>query len=99
MRIDLTLPDTLKKDVLAATDILLGEGCKEIYLFGSVPSGTFTADSDLDIATIGLPKSKFFSAYGQLLAKLGRHVDLVGLDYGMDFGRILKEKGLLTRVA
>ena len=99
MIIDLALPDTLKKDLLVAADILLREGCKEIYIFGSVALGTFTADSDIDIATVGLPKVKFFSAYGQLLAKLRRHVDLVGLDYDKDFGRMLREKGLLTRVA
>ena len=93
------MPENLKKDIAVAADILLKQGCKEIYLFGSVARGTFTTDSDIDIATIGLPKQKFFSAYGQLLKKLHRHVDLVGLDYDKDFGQILKEKGSLTRVA
>lgn len=99
MRIDLALPEDLKQDIALATEILLGEGCTEIYLFGSIARGTFTSESDIDIATFGLPKRKFFSVYGQLLAKLHRHVDLVGLDYDQDFGRRLKEKELLTRVA
>jgi len=99
MSIDLTLPDDLKRDISLAAEMLLGEGCKEVYIFGSVARGIFTAESDIDIATIGLPKSKFFSAYGLLLSKLHRQVDLVGLDYDQDFGRRLREEGSLTRVA
>jgi len=99
MKIDSTLPEDLKEDISLATNILLREGCKEIYVFGSVARGTLTPESDIDIATVGLPKSRFFAVYGQLLAELHRQIDLVGLDYDQDFGRRLKERGLLTRVA
>ncbi|MCX7038161.1 MAG: nucleotidyltransferase domain-containing protein [Spirochaetes bacterium] len=99
MSIDPTLPDDLKRDISLAAEILLREGCKEVYVFGSVARGTYTPESDIDIATIGLPKSKFFSAYGLLLSKLHRQVDLAGLDYDQDFGRSLRAEGSLTRVA
>lgn len=99
MRIELTLPDDLKSDISLAAEILLGEGCKEVYIFGSVARGTFTPESDLDIATIGLPKKNFFSAYGLLLSRLHRRIDLVGLDYDQDFGLSLRAEGSLTRVA
>lgn len=99
MRVGLKLPQDLKEDRVLAADILLAEGRKEIYVFGSAASGAQTSESDIDIATVGLPKSRFFSAYGQLLSKLHRQVDLVGLDYDLDFGRRLKEKGILARVA
>ena len=99
MTIELTPPDDIKADISLATKILLDEGCKEIYIFGSVAKGTFTGDSDIDIATIGLPKSKFFKAYGRLLSKIHRGVDLVALDYDLEFGRNLREMGILTRVA
>jgi predicted nucleotidyltransferase len=99
MSIDPTLPDDLKRDISLAAEILLREGCKEVYVFGSVARGTYTPESDIDIATIGLPKSKFFSAYGLLLSRLHRQVDLVGLDYDQDFGRSLRAEGSLTRVA
>lgn len=56
-------------------------------------------DSDIDIATVGLPKDQFFATYGQMLSEVHRHVDLVALDYDQDFGSRLKEEGLLTRVA
>ena len=99
MSTELALPDDLKADISLATRILLDEGCKEIYIFGSVAKGTFTGDSDIDIATIGLSKSRFFKAYGRLLSKLHRGVDLVALDYDMEFGQYLKETGFLTRIA
>jgi predicted nucleotidyltransferase len=99
MSIDPALPDDLKRDISLAAGILLREGCKEVYVFGSIARGTYTPESDIDIATIGLPKSKFFSAYGLLLSKLHRQVDLVGLDYDQDFGRSLRAEGSLARVA
>jgi predicted nucleotidyltransferase len=95
----MAFPKELEADISLATKILLAEGCKEIYLFGSIAKGSFSKTSDIDIATIGLSKEKFFRAYGTLLSKLRRHIDLVGLDYDTDFGRQLKETGALTRVA
>jgi predicted nucleotidyltransferase len=95
----MTVPRELEKDVSTATRILLAEGCKEIYLFGSIAKGSTTEASDIDIATVGLPKDRFFRVYGTLLSSLHRHIDLVALDYDTDFGRQLKATGTLTRVA
>ena len=99
MGIDPSLPEKIRKEISLATDILMREGCREVYLFGSLASGSYTEKSDIDIATVGLPKQCFFSAYGKLLSFIERHVDLVPLDYDTDFGRMLIEKGTLTRVA
>jgi len=96
---DLALPEVLKNAILAAMEILIRDGCKEIYMFGSVAKGTFTASSDIDLATVGLPKEKFFASYGRILSQLHRTVDLVALDYDQDFGNRLKAAGTLTRVA
>jgi predicted nucleotidyltransferase len=93
------LPEELKLDISTAAEILLRDGCREIYIFGSVAMGTYSLDSDIDIATVGLPKDRFFSAYGQILSKVNRGVDLVALDYDQAFGKKLKEIGTLTRVA
>ncbi len=95
----MTTSSELEKDIALAREILIAEGCREIYLFGSVAKGSFSSTSDIDIATVGLAKDRFFRAYGTLLSKLHRHVDLVGLDFDTDFGRQLKETGVLTRVA
>ena len=96
---DLGLPEDLSRDISAAAKILMSDGCREVYVFGSIADGSFTADSDIDLATVGLPKARFFAAYGRILSTLHRHVDLVGLDYGTDFANRLRQVGTLSRVA
>ena len=96
---DLRLPEELTRDISAATEILVQDGCKEVYIFGSIASGTYTSDSDIDLATVGLPKDRFFATYGRILSTVRRHVDLVGLDYDTDFGNRLRQMGPLSRVA
>lgn len=93
------LPNDIRKDIDMAKEILLREGCKEIYIFGSIVNGNYTEISDIDIATVGLSKSKYFKVYGELLEKLSRPIDLVGLDYENDFSRVIKETVKLERVA
>ena len=82
-----------------AAEILLQNGCREVYLFGSLARGSFGPDSDIDLATVGLPKDRFFAAYGRILSRVRRRVDLIGLDYDQDFGAKLKQVGTLSRVA
>ncbi len=96
---DLRLPEELTRDISAATEILIRDGCKEVYIFGSIASGTYTSDSDIDLATVGLPKDRFFATYGRILSTVRRRVDLVGLDYDTDFGNRLKQVRTLSRVA
>ena len=93
------LSPEIKKDIEVAKNILLKEGCKEIYIFGSIIEGNITEMSDIDIATVGLSKSKYFKVYGELLEKLNRSIDLVCLDYDTDFSRKIKESGNFERVA
>lgn len=99
MTVELNLPADLRNAISVAAEILLHDGCKEVYLFGSIAKGTFTANSDVDLATVGLPKDKFFSSYGRILSQVRAKVDLVALDYDQDFGNRLKAAGTLTRVA
>lgn len=93
------LPEEIRNDINMAKNILLREGCKEIYIFGSIVDGSYTEISDIDIATVGLSKSKYFKVYGELLEKLNKPIDLIGLDFENDFSRTLKETGKLERVA
>ena len=93
------LPEDIRKDIDIAKNILLREGCKEIYIFGSIVNGDYTEVSDIDIAAVGLSKSKYFKVYGELLEKLSRPIDLVGLDYENDFSRVIKETEKFERVA
>jgi len=99
MSLEATLPDEVKRDLSIAAEILKKEGCKEVYIFGSIARGTSTSSSDLDVATVGLVKERFFSAYGKLLSSLKRRIDLVALDYDTEFGQLIRKSGALTRVA
>ncbi|MCU0287661.1 MAG: nucleotidyltransferase domain-containing protein, partial [Acidobacteria bacterium] len=54
------LPVSYRKDIQTAIDILKEEGCKEVYLFGSLVNGDFTGESDIDLAVKGLRKKFFF---------------------------------------
>jgi predicted nucleotidyltransferase len=94
-----SLPKDIKDDIELAKSIILDAGGKEIYIFGSTASGEVTDFSDLDIAIIGLDKNKFFQVYGELLSRLRRPVDIVGLDYHTDFSDQIKKDGNLIRVA
>jgi predicted nucleotidyltransferase len=96
---ELNLPEDIKRDISVAAEILMQEGCKEVYLFGSLAEGSVARGSDIDLATVGLPKERFFAAYGRILSNVRRRVDLVGLDYDHDFGNRLREVGTLLRVA
>lgn len=99
MNSELHLPDDVARDLETATTILKAAGCHSVYIFGSFAAESFGQHSDLDIAVEGLPKSLYFKTYGELLARLGRDVDLVALDYDTEFAETLRELGPLKRVA
>ena len=99
MIISIDLPEEIKKDISIATAILMSEGCKEVYIFGSLAGGAFSDSSDIDLAIIGLEKKKYFKVYGELLEKIKRPIDLIGLDYDTKFSKKIKKIGKLTRVA
>jgi len=96
----MTLPVEFRSDLEKAIEILKNVGCGEVYLFGSLATGSsVSSDTDLDIAIRGLPKSKFFATYGKLLISLEHNVDLVPLDYELPFATFLTSRGKLERVA
>ena len=96
---EVNLPIEIKRDINVAIDILLRYGAHEVYLFGSLARGKSRLGSDIDIATVGLPKNRFFAAYGELLTDLRNPFDLVDLDYDNDFARDVRTQGGFLRVA
>ena len=88
-----------RTDLETAIRYLRSKGCSEVYVFGSLGTGTAQKESDIDIAVQGIRAEEFFSVYGELLTQLGHGVDLVDLDLQADFGRMLAETGSLRRVA
>lgn len=61
-----SLAETHREDFEKAIRILREEGCREIYLFGSIALGEGSENSDLDFGIRGYPKERFFSIYGRL---------------------------------
>jgi predicted nucleotidyltransferase len=56
------------------------EGCSAVFLFGSLTTGLFKPDSDIDLAIQGCPPRKFFPLLARLLEELDYPVDLLDLD-------------------
>lgn len=93
------LPSSYKKDVEKAVKILKKEGCKDIYLFGSLAEGDVKEESDIDLAIKGCPSGKYFNLIGKLMLELDHSVDLVNLDKDDDFASFLTTEGELLYVS
>ena len=93
-----SLPSNYRKDVESAVQILKKQGCKKVFLFGSLVHNNVRPDSDIDIAVDGFPKGSYFSILAKLLMKLEHPVDLIDLSRNSRFVRIIK-RGELVRVA
>lgn len=78
-----------KKEIKSAIKILREAGAKEIYLFGSMTSGSTLEHNDIDIGVRGLNPGIFFSTYGKLASRLEKPVDLVDFDTQKDFFEML----------
>lgn len=93
------LPLEFLTDIEKAIEILKDAGCKEIYIFGSLASGTYNENSDIDLAVKGCSPEMYFSLLGQLLITLSRPVDLINLDRDDTFSRYIEKEGELYRVS
>lgn len=93
------LPSGYKKDIEKAIKILKKEGCKDIYLFGSLAEGKMREKSDIDLAIKGCPSGKYFNLIGKLMLELDHAVDLVNLDKDDDFASFLTKEGELIYVS
>lgn len=96
---DLRIDKFYKDNIIKAVNILQDYGCKNIFLFGSMATGSVHIGSDLDIAVEGLAPRDFFGAMGKLLIELDINVDLIDLDDKDDrFVSVLRERGELYHV-
>ncbi|HEY8426152.1 MAG TPA: nucleotidyltransferase domain-containing protein [Limnochordales bacterium] len=55
-------------------------GATEVYLFGSLCTGTFHQGSDIDLGVRGIPPDRFYAALAALDAACDIPVDVVDLD-------------------
>jgi predicted nucleotidyltransferase len=87
------IPEKYQEDIKKATNLLKNEGCKSIYLFGSMVTGKIRDNSDIDIGISGLPPQNFFRVYARLDRELSNKIDLVDFDLHKDFYALLNSLG------
>jgi predicted nucleotidyltransferase len=95
---ELNIPQDYKADIEKATNLLKNEGCKAVYLFGSMVTGKIHQKSDIDIGVKGLPAEKFFKVYSKLYMGLDNKVDLVDFDYDNQFFSLLERIGEIAKI-
>ena len=73
--------DRLRIAAPALAEMLVRDhGALRVWLFGSLAWGAADGQSDLDLATEGLPTGEYFRALGALLERAPGRVDLVRLE-------------------
>ncbi len=92
------IPVEYHADVSRVVEITKAEGCREVYVFGSVATGVPGLRSDLDIAVRGCPPERFYRLLGRLMEELTHSVDLVDLDAETSVAKCLEEEGQLIHV-
>jgi len=72
------IPPKYQRDIEIARNLLKNEGCKTVFLFGSMVTGKIHDKSDIDIVIKGLPKGKFFAICAKVYFALNN--DIVDFD-------------------
>ena len=85
-------------DLERAVRILQEEGCREVYLFGSVATGDAGPCSDIDIGLRDYPRERFFHIYGRLITELEHETDLVDFGHQTALFSLLSEIGEVRRI-
>ncbi|MBT3497508.1 MAG: nucleotidyltransferase domain-containing protein [Gemmatimonadales bacterium] len=92
------IPAAYHRDVTRAVAICKEEGCRAIYVFGSVVAGSPGIRSDLDLAVRGCPPERYYGLLGRLMEEVGVPVDLIDLDSDTRIADYLEREGQLIHV-
>ena len=92
------IPPQYQEDIRKASDFLKNEGCKTVFLFGSMVTGKICETSDIDLGVKGLPPEKFFTVYSKLYTNLNNDFHLVDFDFENDFFTLLKRQGEVVEI-
>jgi predicted nucleotidyltransferase len=95
---ELNIPQKYRKDIEIATNLLKNEGCRSIYLFGSLVTGKNHKESDIDIGIKGLPPGKFFETCAKVYFAVNNDVDIVDFDNNNDFYCLLNRLGEVIEI-
>ncbi|MCF8354999.1 MAG: nucleotidyltransferase domain-containing protein [Melioribacteraceae bacterium] len=66
----------------------------KVYLFGSTLNSDIIG-TDIDLAVDGVPDSRYFEFYGELIFALSKPVDLVDLRKKTLFNKMIRTEGVL----
>jgi predicted nucleotidyltransferase len=92
------IPEKYQEDIKKAANLLKNEGCKAVFLFGSMVTGKIHQNSDIDIGIKGLHPKKFFRVYAFLDKELANKIDLVDFDLHKDFYVLLDSLGEVVEI-
>jgi len=92
------IPVKYQEDIKKAVIFLKNEGCKAVYLFGSMVTGKIHQYSDIDIGITGLPAKKYFRVYALLDKELSNKIDLVDFDLYKDLYNLLNSLGEVAEI-
>jgi len=92
------IPQKYRKDIEAAKNLLKGEGCRSVYLFGSLATGKEHDGSDIDIGIRGLPRGKFFATCAKIYLALDNNVDIVDFDKNAELYSLLDRHGEVVEI-
>jgi len=95
---ELNIPPKYRKDIEAAKSLLKGEGCRSVYLFGSLATGKEHDNSDIDIGIKGLPKGKFFATCAKIYLALDNDIDIVDFDKNTELYSLLHRHGEVVEI-
>ena len=92
------IPERYQEDIKKANGFLKNEGCKTVFLFGSMVTGKIHDKSDIDIGIKGLPPERFFKVYSKLYMNLDNGFHLVDFDCDNEFFSLLERLGEVVEV-
>jgi len=92
------IPEKYQDDIKKALFLLKNEGCKDVFLFGSLVTGKIHQNSDIDIGITGLNPKKFFRVSASLDRELSNKIDLVDFDLRYDFYNLLDSLGEVIKL-
>jgi len=86
---DFQIPSKYQQDINNAVNLLKDEGCKSVYLFGSLVTGNLHENSDLDFGVMGLCPRKYFQTCTKLYKVLENDFDLIDFDENIGLFKML----------
>lgn len=96
---DLRAPAPLTSDLEKAVKVLKEEGCREIYVFGSIATHHASEASDIDLGIRDYPKERFFRIYARLMTEMNHEFDLVDFELNAPMFDVLTNIGEVQRIA